>query len=185
MTLLYAWEANLSAMRRAFLLVLLTALLVIAVPVSGEVTLTANASPSVAHIGDVVTINGTVNGTPTIAVFLFVTGPHLDPRGVTLDNLNIPAGRGMFTTAPVHMSDGSWTYTWDTSIILGTLEPGKYTVYVVDTPVDRQRFIREEYATTEIEFLPSDKPVTETPLDPFLPVLALCTVIGITVLKRE
>jgi hypothetical protein len=175
-------------MRQAFLLVLLAALLIMAVPVSGAVTITINASPSVAPIGDTITLSGTVNGTPTIAVFLFVTGPDLDPRGVALDNLNIPAGRGMFTTAPVHLENGSWTYMWDTSIILGTLKPGKYTVYVVDTPVDRQRFIKEEYATTEIEFLPSDKPATETPLDPLLPVLALvCAgfLLGVAGLKRE
>ncbi|MGA2122042.1 MAG: hypothetical protein ABSG49_08365 [Methanoregula sp.] len=175
-------------MRRAFLLVLLAALLIMAVPVSGAVTITINASPSVAPIGDTITLSGTVNGTPTIAVFLFVTGPDLDPRGVALDNLNIPAGRGLFTTAPVHLENGSWTYMWDTSIILGTLKPGKYTVYVVDTPVDRQRFIKEEYATTEIEFLPSDKPVTETPLDPLLPVLALVYagfLLGVAGLKRE
>jgi len=185
MTALYALDANLSAMRRAFLLVLLAALLII--PVSGAVTITINASPTIAPIGDTVTLSGTVNGTPTIAVFLFVTGPDLDPRGVALDNLNIPAGRGMFTTAPVHLENGSWTYVWDTSVIIGTLKPGKYTVYVVDTPVDRQRFIREDYATAEIEFLPSEKPVTETPLDPLLPVIALvCTgcLFGVAVLKR-
>ena len=90
-------------MSRAFLLVSLAALLVMAAPVSGAVFLTANASPAVAHIGDVITINGTISGSPTIVVFLFVTGPGLDPRGVTLDNLNIPAGRGMLTTAPVTM----------------------------------------------------------------------------------
>jgi hypothetical protein len=160
-------------MSRAFLLVSLAALLVMAAPVSGAVFLTANASPAVAHIGDVITINGTIGGSPTIVVFLFVTGPGLDPRGVTLDNLNIPAGRGMFTTAPVEMSDGSWTYTWDTSVTLGTLTPGKYTVYVVDAPVNRKRFVKETFATTEIEFLPSDRSMTETPLDPFLPVLGL------------
>jgi len=160
-------------MKRAYLLVLLTAVLFLAVPVSGAVTLTINASPSVAHIGDTVLLSGTVNGTPTIAVFLFVTGPDLDPRGVALDNLNIPAGRGMFTTAPVHLNDGTWIYPWDTSAILGTLTPGRYTVYVLDDPVDRQRFVREEYATAEIEFLPSDKPLTETPLDPVIPVAAL------------
>jgi hypothetical protein len=175
-------------MRREFLLVFLAALLIMAVPVSGTVTITANASPAVAPIGDTITLSGTVNGTTTIAVFLFVTGPDLDPRGVALDNLNIPAGRGMFTTAPVHLENGSWTYTWDTSIIIGTLKPGKYTVYVVDTPVDRQRFIKEEYATTEIEFLPSEKPPANTPLDPLLPVLALvCAgcLFGVAVLKRE
>ena len=175
-------------MRRASLLVLLAAVLVMAVPVSGAVTLTVNASTPVAHIGDTITLSGTVNGTPTIAVFLFVTGEGLDPRGVALDNLNIPAGRGMFTTAPVRMSDGTWTYAWDTSVILGTLKPGRYTVYVVDSPVDRQRFLRTEYVTAEIEFLPSDKPATETPLDPFLPVIGLAgagCLLGLVQLKKE
>ena len=168
-------------MRGVCILLVIAALLLIAAPAAAaEVSLTINASPHQAHIGDTVTINGTVNGSPTIAVYLFVTGPGLDPRGVTLDNLNIPTGRGMFTTAPVDLSDGNWTYSWDTSVILGTLQPGNYTVYVLDTPVDRLRFVRAEYATTEIEFLPSDTPAAETPLDPLLPVLAVgLTVVGI------
>jgi hypothetical protein len=175
-------------MRWAYLLLLVAALSVLALPASGAVTITANATPRVAHTGDVVTIGGTVNGTPTIAVFLFVMGPGLDPRGVTLDNLNIPTGRGLFTTAPVHLADGCWTYTWDTSVILGTLNPGKYTVYVLNAPVDRQRFNSEEYATTEIEFLPSESPTKEEPIDPVLPVLALAVagcVMIMAGLKRE
>ncbi|MCK9630556.1 MAG: hypothetical protein M0R30_02840 [Methanoregula sp.] len=175
-------------MIRAPLLVLLAAVLVMAVPVSGAVILTVNTSTSVANIGDTITLHGTVNGTPTIAVFLFVTGPDLDPRGVALDNLNIPAGRGMFTTAPVKLSDGTWTYVWDTSIILGPMKPGKYTVYVLDDPVDRQRFIKADYATADIEFLPSDKPVAETPFDPLLPVLALGVtgcMLGVVGWKKE
>ena len=157
-------------MRWVCLFVLLAAVPIIAMPVSGAVTLTINASPDVAPIGDLVTLSGTVNGTPTIAVYLFLTGPDLDPRGVSLDNLNIPAGRGMFTTAPVHMSDGRWTYAWDTSVTLGTLRPGRYTVFVTNSPVDRSRFIQAEYATAEIEFLPPRNPVPETPLDPLLPI---------------
>ena len=188
MKLLYGGKAQCSGMRRAPLLVLLAAVLVIAVPVSGAVVLTVNASTSVAHIGDTITLNGTVKGTPTIAVFLFVTGPDLDPRGVALDNLNIPAGRGMFTTAPVKLSEGTWTYVWDTSVILGPMKPGKYTVYVLDDPVDRQRFMKADYATADIEFLPSDKPVAETPVGPLLPVFALglagC-MLGIVGRKKE
>ena len=188
MKLLYAWDAHASVMKRAYLLVLLAAVLFLAVPVSAAVTLTINASPPIAHIGDTVTLSGIVNGTPTIAVFLFVTGPDLDPRGVALDNLNIPAGRGMFTTAPVHLENGTWNYDWDTSMILGTLKPGKYTVYVVDSPVDRQRFIKEEYATAEVEFLPSERPLTETPLDPVIPVVALGVagcLLGLARMRRE
>ena len=179
-------DAHPSVMRRAYLLVLLAAVMSLAAPASA-VTLTINASPPVAYVGDTVTLSGTINGSPTIAVFLFVTGPDLDPRGVALDNLNIPAGRGMFTTAPVHLDDGTWSYAWDTSVILGTLKPGKYTVYVLDGPVDRQRFAREEYATADIQFLPSEKPITETPLDPVIPVMALGVagfLLGMASLKR-
>ena len=161
-------------MRWICLLVITTALLgAIAMPVAAASVLTISASPHQAHIGDVVTLNGTVTGITTIAVYLFVIGPDLDTRGVTLDNLNIPAGRGLFTTAPVQLGDGSWTYTWDTSVILGDMKPGIYTVYVVSAPVDRLRYVSGDYATAEVEFLASDKPVDEIPLEPAIPVIAV------------
>jgi hypothetical protein len=175
-------------MRPACFLAIIAATMLLAVPVSGIVTLTASASPAIAHVGDTISLNGTVNGTPTIVVFLFVTGPGLDERGVALDNLNIPAGRGMFTTAPVYLSNGSWYYTWDTSVILGTLQPGTYTVYVLDDPVDRRRFVQAEYATAEITFLPSEKPTAAAPLDPFLPFIALAgtgCLLGLVGMKKE
>jgi len=161
-------------MRRAHLLFILAAILLCAlVPATGAVTLTLNASENEAHIGDVITLSGSVTGMKTIAAYLFVTGPDLDPRGVTLDNLNIPAGRGLFTTAPVHLENGTWSYTWDTAVILGNLKPGSYIVYVVSSPVDRLRYDRNEYATTEIVFHPSDAPPGEAPLGPGMPVVAL------------
>jgi len=175
-------------MRWACLLVITAALLgVVTTPVAAITTLTISASPQQVHIGDVVTINGTVSGITTIAVYLFVTGPDLDSRGVTLENLNIPAGRGLFTTAPVQLSDGSWTYSWDTLVILGTMTPGKYTVYVVSSPVDRLRYVRDDVATVEIEFLASDKPVTETPLGPAIPVIAVgvAAALGLCVSRRR
>ncbi len=161
-------------MRWLCLLFITAALLgAVLMPVTAASVLTISASPLQARIGDTVTLNGTVSGITTIAVYLFVVGPDLDPRGVTLDNLNIPAGRGLFTTAPVQLSDGSWTYTWDTSVILGEMKPGKYTVYVVSSPLDRLRYVREDYATAEVEFLPSDKPAAGTPLEPAIPVIAV------------
>ena len=175
-------------MRWACLLIITAALLgVVITPVAASTLLTISASPQQAHIGDVVTINGTVSGITTIAVYLFVTGPDLDTRGVTLENLNIPAGRGLFTTAPVRLSDGSWTYTWDTSVILGEMTPGKYTVYVVSSPVDRLRNVREDVATAEVEFLASDKPVTETPLKPAIPVIAVgvAAALGLWVSRQQ
>jgi len=175
-------------MRGVCLLVIIAALLgVVTTPVAAATLLNIYASPQQAHIGDVVTINGTISGITTIAVYLFVTGPDLDTRGVTLDNLNIPAGRGLFTTAPVQLSDGSWTYTWDTSVILGEMSPGKYTVYVVSSPIDRLRNAKEEMATVEIEFLASDKPITETPLEPALSVIAVGVVaaLGLWVSRKQ
>jgi hypothetical protein len=177
-------------MRRVNLLfILTTALLCALVPVAGAVSLTLNASENVAHVGDTITLSGTVTGIKTIAVYLFVIGPDLDNRGVTLDNLNIPAGHGLFTTAPVHMENGTWTYTWDTAVILGELKPGTYTVYVVSSPVDRLRFVKGEYTTKEIIFLPSDTPPNEVPLDSCVPIVALVisgvVVLGYSGMRRE
>jgi hypothetical protein len=188
MTGLYVFNMQNTGMRWACLLIITAALLgVVITPVAASTLLTISASPQQAHIGDVVTINGTVSGITTIAVYLFVTGLDLDTRGVTLENLNIPAGRGLFTTAPVRLSDGSWTYTWDTSVILGEMTPGKYTVYVVSSPVDRLRNVREDVATAEVEFLASDKPVTETPLKPAIPVIAVgvAAALGLWVSRQQ
>ncbi|MFA4875899.1 MAG: hypothetical protein WC586_00670 [Methanoregula sp.] len=160
-------------MRRVCLAILAIAMLCICLPVSGAVNLSIAASPSGPHIGDMVTLNGTVTGLNTIAVYLFLTGPGLDPRGTTLDNLNIPTGRGLFTTAPVHMNNGTWSYNWDTSVILGTLRPGNYTVHVVIRPIDGMHFTKGEYASTTIAFQPPVAPAAETPLSPVLPAAAL------------
>ncbi len=160
-------------MRRVFTAVFI-AIMVCALfsPVSA-VNLTLAASPELVNIGDTVTLRGSVSGISTIAVYLFIVGPGLDTRGVTLENLNIAAGRGLFTTAPVNLSDGSFTYRWDTSVILGKLEPGNYTIYVSASPVDRLRYQKSDYSTAEVEFLPGSGGVTEAPLDPALAVIAV------------
>ena len=140
-------------------------------------TITINATPAGVHPGDTINLNGSVSGIHTIAVYLFLTGPGLDPRGVTLENLNIPAGHGLFTTAPVDVNDGSWQYTWDTSVILGNLPPGDYTIYVETAPFDRERLGSEGYATATVTILPPENAPTPVPLSPGMAILAL----GITV----
>lgn len=175
-------------MRRVWPLLLVAAVFSLSVPVAGAIGMTINATPQDPLIGDTVTLSGTVTGINTIAVYLFVTGPDLEAGGVTLDNLNIPAGRGLFTTAPVNMENGTWTYSWDTSVILGTLRPGNYTVHVVASPVARMRFNEEESASAGIRFHPPSPTEPETPLDPVLP-LAACGIAGMIAigagLKRE
>ena len=160
-------------MRWAYLLIVAAVLFWCAVSCTSAISMEINATPLQAHIGDKVTLNGTISGLKTIAVYLFVTGPDLDNRGVTLENLNIPAGRRLFTTAPVNLNDGTWEYVWDTSVILGTLNPGSYRVYAVSTPGDRLRFTRGEYATVEIEFLASETPANQVSIDPLVPFTAL------------
>lgn len=162
-----------TGMHRWLHLVIALTLFVCAIPAAGALAVSINASQQNAHIGDVIMLDGKVSGIQTIAVYLVVTGPGLDPRGVTLENFNIPAGRGMFTTAPVNMNTGTWQYQWDTSVTLGEMRPGKYIVYVVSSPLDRQRFAPGEYAMTEITILPSKNPTTGIPLSPFTTVAAL------------
>jgi len=159
-------------MHREYLPVLAAAVLLFTAPVAAAIGMTINATPQSPRIGDEVLLSGTVTGINTIAVYLYVTGPGLDPRGVALDNLNIPAGQGLFTTAPVNMENGTWTYVWDTGVILGTLRPGDYTVHVVASPVVRMRTAEGESAGVGISFLPPPPTEARTPLDPAVPLNA-------------
>ncbi|MDD1683966.1 MAG: hypothetical protein LUO98_09050 [Methanoregula sp.] len=175
-------------MHRVWPLLYIAALFVLSVPVAGATVTTIDAMPKNLPVGSMVTLSGTVTGINTIAVYLFVTGPGLDPRGVALDNLNIPSSRGLITTAPVNMENGTWSYQWDTSVILGTLRPGNYTVHVVSSPVERVRFNEGESASVGVTFLPPQVTGPGTPLSPVLPVAALGVagiLLGAARLKRE
>ncbi|MFA5331302.1 MAG: hypothetical protein WC342_02880 [Methanoregula sp.] len=152
--------------------------LIVPVPAWAAPSVTINATPDIAHLGDTITLSGTVTGIQTIVVFLFVTGPDLDSRGVTLDNLNIPAGHGLFTTAPVDMDRGTWTYDWDTSVILGNMNPGKYKVFVVTSPVDRLRSGEVSYATADVTFLPPETSENPIPLSPLTAIFAFVIIAG-------
>lgn len=165
-------------MRRLSLVIAVAIILCFTVPVANAISMEINATPIRAHIGDTIKFNGKISGLTTIAVYLFIIGPELDNRGVTLENINIPAGRGLFTTAPVNMTDGTWEYVWDTSIILGTLKPGTYTVYAASTAFDRFRYTKGEYATTQVEFLPSSTPTNNVPIDTIIPLTAVITTIA-------
>jgi hypothetical protein len=67
------------------------------------------------------------------------------------------------------------------------MKPGSYTVYVVASPIDRSRYAREDFAIEDIEFLPSDKPAAETPLDPAVPAIAvgMGAVLGICTFRKH
>jgi hypothetical protein len=113
--------------------------------------LTIGTLPELSAIGDQVVISGTTDAKDIIAVYLFVAGPGLDRRGVCLENLNLPAGHGYFTSAHVN-PDGTWRYEWDTGFLAGRLMPGTYTVYVVNLPLGLPHSGSVSFARTNITF---------------------------------
>jgi hypothetical protein len=131
-------------------------LMVSSVPVVASAVMTLEISPDMPVIGERVYLQGKTSGEHTIAIYLMLSGPGLDRRGVTLENINLPAGQGYFTSA--HVSpDGSWMYEWDTAFIAGTLEPVTYTVHAVEVPVNLQRITDERIVSQKLTFI---QPVT-------------------------
>jgi hypothetical protein len=126
-------------------------------PLSAASPLSISANPGIFSIGDRVELSGTTEARDVIAVYLFVTGPGLDARGVCLENLNLPAGQGYFTSARV-MPDGTWRYEWDTAYTAGRLDPGTYTVYVENVPLNLYRLGTATRIGTNITFVPRENP---------------------------
>jgi hypothetical protein len=132
-------------------------LIILFFPVCTSADLSIGADPEHPSIGDQILIWGTTSRNNTIAVYLMVTGPGLDPRGVTLENLNLPAGQGYFSAAHVGPG-GLWEYEWNTNYMAGTLHPGTYTVHVVSVPVNMQHLARQDTAAVNITFAAPDDP---------------------------
>jgi hypothetical protein len=118
-------------------------------PVCASAALSIAAVPENPSIGDRILISGTTSRNNTIAVYLLVTGPGLDPLGVTMENLNLPAGQGYFSSAHVGPG-GYWEYEWNTG------RPGTYTVHVVSVPVNMQHLARQDAAAVNLTFSAPD-----------------------------
>lgn len=150
---------------------------------AGSITLDPN--PGTFYIGDKVQISGYLEGSKSIAVFLFVTGEGLDPAGVTMENLKLRAGTGYFSSAFVH-PDGRFTFEWDTAFSVGPLTPGNYRIYVVDVPLNLNRLTAtDELSVAVLNVTFQKRPSTEIPLGWMVPPAALGSVAGILVLKRR
>jgi hypothetical protein len=111
--------------------------------------------------GSEVLLAGTSTGSDT--VYLFVTGPNLPPAGGRLDNPHtaVRSGNpGSFTRVSVG-ADDRWTYRWRTGE--AGLDPGTYTVYAVDAPVDRRNLSGHRYTTIPVTLgSPPPAPATGT-----------------------
>ena len=121
----------------------------------------APAAAITAYPGSEITLTGTSTGSDT--VYLFVTGPNLPSAGGRLEDPDTPVQTGdpeSFTTVTVD-ADDRWTYRWRTGE--AGLDPGTYTVYAVDAPVDRSNLSGRGYTTIPVTLgTPPGTPVTET-----------------------
>lgn len=127
---------GISTWRRWVLPVLVLALLGFFSPVSGISS----------TLGSTIPLSGYASGTN--AVYLFLTGPNLPSNGVSLDNVNQRADEGYFTQ--VDVISGKWSYSWNTQNL--GLDYGTYTVWVVDSPVDRSHLAGADYGTISVTF---------------------------------
>ncbi|HPX72836.1 MAG TPA: hypothetical protein PLV96_01515 [Methanoregulaceae archaeon] len=144
--------------------------------------LTISALPELSAIGERLELNGSTDAKGTIAVFLLVSGPGLDKRGVCLENLNLPAGHGYFTSAYVN-PDGTWRYIWDTNYLAGRLIPGTYTVYVVNLPLSLPHSGSVSFAKTNVTFTRMSDPGLGTDVIPLC--LAVMLGAGLILVRRR
>jgi len=144
--------------------------------------LTIAPLPELSEIGERLEMNGTTDAKGTIAVFLLLSGPGLDKRGVCLENLNLPAGHGYFTSAYVN-PDGTWRYIWDTRYLAGRLIPGTYTVYVVNLPLSLPHSGAVSFAKTNVTFTRMSDPGLGTDVIPLC--LAGISGAGLILVRRN
>jgi hypothetical protein len=85
-------------------------------------------------IGDKVDLSGTAYATSTM--YLFVTGPGLDPNGVNPAQMKSPVVSGDPSTfVQVDVENDHWSYIWNTAHQGFSLKGGTYTMYAVSQPV--------------------------------------------------
>jgi len=112
-------------------LTLATAILVLCCAIS---TVSAADASYEGYLGDTIILQGeSFRGNQ---VFLFMTGPGLPENGVTLTDVNQRADQGQFTIVPLD-SNQQYFFKWNTQRIHNEIDPGTYTVYVVNEPVDK------------------------------------------------
>ena len=99
-------------------------------------------------IGDKVALSGTAYATNTM--YLFVTGPGLDPNGVNPGQMKSPVVSGDPSTfVQVDVENDNWSYIWNTAHQGFSLKEGTYTIYAVSQPVGKNA-LPAVYGTIEI-----------------------------------
>ena len=117
---------------------------------NGDVTITAAGDGSY-YLGEKILLSGT-SLAENDHIFLFLTGPHLNPFGVKLDNIPINAisdNSGTFTVVNV-AEDNTWSYEWETSKITDIRESGTFLIYAVSDPKNKNDLSSGKYATVSV-----------------------------------
>lgn len=97
-------------------------------------------------IGSEVALSGAAPGTNK--VYLFMTGPNLPSGGAKLSNPSVAATTDdPDTFVSRSVSDGRWSYKWQTS---GRLDAGTYTIFAVDRPANRFALSDASYSTYSV-----------------------------------
>ncbi len=105
------------------------------------------------YLGETIALHGVSYNSDQ--VYLFMTGPGLPENGVALTDTSQRADQGQFTTIGVDSSQ-QWSFRWDTSRIENYngngngIDPGTYTVYVVNAPVDASNLAGHSYQTLSV-----------------------------------
>jgi hypothetical protein len=108
-------------------------------------------------IGDKIALNGTAYATDTM--YIFVTGPGLDPNGVNPAQMKSPVVSGDPSTfVQVDVVNNRWTYIWNTAHQGFSLREGTYTIYAVSQPVGRNA-LPAVYGSIEISLTQSGEPI--------------------------
>ena len=134
---------------RSFVLFICLCAVVLVAAVSGY----GYSTDYVGYLGETIDLHGVAYNSGQ--VYLFMTGPGLPENGVTLTNTLMRADQGHFTTVDVDSSQ-EWAFRWDTSRIENYhnngngIDPGTYTVYVVNAPVDKADLDGNSYQTLSV-----------------------------------
>ncbi len=110
-------------------------------------------------IGDRVPLNGTAYATNTL--YIFVTGPGLDPNGVNPAQMRSPVVTGEPSTfVQVDVTNDRWSYIWNTAHQGFSLREGTYTLYAVSRPVAKNA-LPAVYGSIDIRLSRDGEPVQE------------------------
>jgi hypothetical protein len=119
--------------------------------------------------GEDIPLRGTSFGSNV--VYLFLTGPNLPDRGISLiGGAPVTTGAAGTFTKVVVSTDGTWAYTWRTGELGRVLSPGTYVIYIAQEPRSRFDLGDTVFATRAVSFGRPVASLPATPIDTMEPV---------------